>query len=74
MKSCKLYRIEYYAEAPLNRWMSAGVSFTSMRKSFAEGAWCMLTAHYNQTKKHRLVCENDGTVVEECGHQCVGVA
>lgn len=46
-------------------------SFSSMRKSFAEGAWAMLRAHYSQRYPHRLL--KDGVVVEECGLQDVQV-
>lgn len=66
----KLYTIERWAEAPLNKWMKL-TSFTYMRKSFAEGAWCMLKAHYNQSSKHRLLC--DGDVVDEHGYAKIKV-
>lgn len=66
----KLYTIEFYMPPPVDKW--AGMtSFKYMRKSFAEGAWAMLRAHYNQNRKHRLVC--DGQVVNEVGEQRVKV-
>lgn len=64
----KLYTIERYAPAPLDKWMKL-TSFTYMRKSFAEGAWAMLRAHYNQNAEHRLLC--DGAVVSEVGKQTI---
>lgn len=57
-----LYDIEFYMEAPLDRW-SKVVSFSCMQKSFAMGAWAMLKAHYGQTRKHRLL--KDGVVIDE---------
>jgi hypothetical protein len=33
---------------PIDKW-SKVVGFSYMRKSFAEGAWAMLKAHYNQS-------------------------
>ena len=64
------YKIEFYLDPPVDRWHSIP-SFSYMRKSFAEGAWAMLKAHYNQTTKHRLL--KDGEVIEECSLQRVHV-
>jgi hypothetical protein len=74
MASKSYYTIQQYWEYPdkpeHNKWASL-TSFSYMQKSFAEGAWAMLRAHYNQTHKHRLL--KDGEVIEECGYQKVGV-
>ena len=64
----KLYDIEFYMPPPVDRW-SKLISFQYMRKSYAEGAWAMLRAHYNQRTEHRLLC--DGKVIDECGKQTV---
>ena len=42
-----------------------------MRKSFAEGAWAMLKAHYNQHYEHRLLC--DGQVIDTISKQTIKV-
>ena len=65
-----LYRIEHYMEAPLDRW-AKNVSFDCMQKSFAMGAWAMLKAHYNHSRRHRLVKDNE--VIEEMGLQTIVV-
>ncbi len=71
MKKAKsYYDIEFYMEPPIDRW-SKSTSFQYMQKSFAEGAWAMLKAHYNQQYKHRLL--KDGVVIDECGYQKVTV-
>ncbi|NBO98542.1 MAG: hypothetical protein EBU90_00165 [Proteobacteria bacterium] len=71
MKKAKsYYDIEFYMEPPIDRW-SKSTSFQYMQKSFAEGAWAMLKAHYNQHYKHRLL--KDGVVIDECGYQKVTV-
>jgi hypothetical protein len=70
MKNQPLYDIEYYMETPVDRWSSLP-SFRCMRRSFAEGAWAMLKAHYNQPCRHRLV--RDGEVIDEIGRQQVKV-
>jgi hypothetical protein len=64
MNHRKLYSIEIYWEAPLNRWVILG-NFSCMQKSFAQGAWIMLKSYYNQNNKHRLLC--DGKVIDEWG-------
>jgi hypothetical protein len=56
----KLYRIEIYSKA-LDKWMSL-VSFSCMRKTFADGAWSMLKAHYGENKEYRLVIDKTGPV------------
>lgn len=52
----QLYRIEQFWEFG-QKWQKLGPSFTCMRKSFAEGAWAMLKAHYGQQKQFRLVTD-----------------
>lgn len=55
----QLYRIESYFDHPkAAKWMSIGIGFTCMRKSFADGAWAMLTAHIGGNKKYRLVTDS----------------
>jgi len=68
--SQKLYDIEFYMPPPVDKWVKMA-SFGYMRKSFAEGAWAMLKAHYNQRCEHRLVC--DGVVLEYIGKQTIKV-
>lgn len=51
-----MYRIEIYWKEQ-NKWMPLGVSFRNMRKSFAQGAWAMLKAHYGEETNYRLVTE-----------------
>lgn len=71
MKPRSLYKIEYFDERT-NKWV-LNYPFSSMQKSFAEGAWAMLRAFYNHHHKYRLV--KDGEVVEEMTNkQTVGVA
>jgi hypothetical protein len=64
----KLYTIQHYMPPPVDKW-AALPSFSCMRKSFAEGAWAMLRAHYNQRTEHRLMC--DGTEVDRIGKQTI---
>ena len=71
MKPRKFYQIEYYCEAPLDKWMPMSPGFVCMPKSYAEGAWAMLKSYYNQKRKHRLVC--DGVVVDTYGLQTIHV-
>ncbi len=65
MKPRKLYKIEYLMFQPVNRenWITM-FPFTHMQKSFAEGAFAMLKAHYGGEKKYRLV-DSDGTIVDQ---------
>jgi hypothetical protein len=35
-------------------------SFSAMRKTYAQGAWDMITAHYGEQKQFRLVVDNKG--------------
>jgi len=64
----KYYDIEFYMPPPINKW-SKMVSFSYMRKSFAEGAWAMLKAHSNQHYEHRLLC--NGEVVDTISKQTI---
>ena len=57
-------------ELPVDRW-SKIPSFSCMQKSFAEGAWAMLKAHYNQHTIHRLL--KDGVVIDQCSKQRITV-
>lgn len=64
----QLYRIESYFDHPkAAKWMSIGPNFRCMRKSFAQGAWAMLTAHIGGDTKYRLVIDVVGEpeVIEE---------
>ena len=61
------YTIEFQFQPPLENKWGKMPSFSYMRKSFAEGAWAMLKAHYNQKRGHRLL--KDGEVVETIGKQ-----
>jgi hypothetical protein len=70
MSAPKLYDIEFYMPPPIDKW-SKMVSFCYMRKSFAEGAWAMLKAHYNQRYEHRLLC--NGEVVDKISKQIINV-
>jgi hypothetical protein len=71
MKKAKsYYDIEFYMEPPVDRWAKS-ISFQYMQKSFAEGAWAMLKAHYNHQYKHRLL--KDGVVIEEMSKQTIRV-
>lgn len=70
MKAQKYYDIEFYMAPPVDKW-SKMVGFSYMRKSFAEGAWAMLKAHYNHRYEHRLLC--DGKVIVEMGKQTIKV-
>lgn len=65
------YKIQYYFELG-GCWMTS-FPFCEMQKSFAEGAWAMLKAHYNQQRIHRLVRQTDEFVVDTCGRQEVQV-
>jgi len=66
-KHRKLYKIEYLFEHPNfpngSKWMDFTM-FTCMQKSFAEGAFAMLKAHYGGEKKYRLV-DSEGTIVDQ---------
>lgn len=66
----KIYDIEFYMPPPVDKWRRM-VGFQYMRKSFAEGAWAMLKAHYNQKYEHRLLC--DGEVIDQIGKQQIKV-
>ena len=66
----KLYDIEFYMPPPVDKWAKS-TGFSYMRKSFAEGAWAMLRAHYNQNYKHRLLC--NGKIIAETGLQTIKV-
>lgn len=66
----KYYDIEFYMEPPIDKWRKLP-SFCCMRKSFAEGAWTMLKAHYNQNHQHRLVCDN--VVIDTIGKQKIKI-
>lgn len=68
MSAQKYYTIEFYMPPPVDKWVTM-ISFSYMRKSYAEGAWAMLKAHYNQQYEHRLLC--DGVVVETLSKQTV---
>ena len=70
MSNQKYYDIEFYMPSPIDKW-SKMVSFSCMRKSFAEGAWAMLKAHYNQSYEHRLLC--DGQVIDTISKQSIKV-
>lgn len=71
MNKRKLYDIEFgFEHKGETRWLK-DVSFQSMQKSYALGAWSMLKAHYNQNRKHRLMC--DGEIIDECGFNKVTV-
>lgn len=65
----KYYTIESYMPT-IDRWTNM-IGFTSMRKSYAEGAWAMLKSFYNHKYEYRLVC--DGVVVAEIGKQTIKV-
>ena len=67
----KYYSIEHYMPPPVDKWAKM-ISFQYMRKSYAEGAWAMLRAHYNQRTEHRLVC--DGEVVDFISKQTIKVS
>lgn len=64
----KYYAIEFYMPPPVDKWQKM-VGFSHMRKSFAEGAWSILKAHYNQRYEHRLIC--DGVIVDQIGKQTI---
>jgi hypothetical protein len=64
----KYYDIEHYMPPPVDKWAKL-IGFSCMRKSFAEGAWSMLRAHYNQRTEHRLLC--DGKVIDSIGKQTI---
>lgn len=66
----KLYDIEFYMPPPIDKWAKQ-IGFQYMRKSFAEGAWAMLKAHYNQRYEHRLLC--DGVVIDQIGKRTIKV-
>ena len=68
MSAQKYYDIEFYMPSPINKWIKM-TSFSCMRKSFAEGAWAMLKAHYNQPYEHRLLC--NGEVVDTVSKQTI---
>lgn len=70
MSAPKLYDIEFYMPPPIDKW-SKMTGFCYMRKSFAEGAWAMLKAHYNHRTEHRLLC--DGKVIKELTKQTIKV-
>lgn len=70
MSAQKYYDIEFYMPPPIDKWRKM-VSFSYMRKSFAEGAWAMLKAHYNQRYEHRLLC--DGQVIDTVSKQTIKV-
>jgi len=70
MKAQKYYDIEFYMAPPIDKW-SKLAGFSCMRKSFAEGAWSMLKAYYNQRYEYRLLC--DGQVIDEIGKQTIKV-
>lgn len=70
MRQEKLYTIEAYMPEPVDKWHKL-IGFSYMRKSYAEGAWNMLRSYYNQSTKHRLLC--DGKIIDECGKQTIKV-
>lgn len=70
MSAQKYYTIEFYMPPPVDKW-AIMISFAYMRKSFAEGAWAMLKAHYNQSYEHRLLC--NGEVVDTISKQTINV-
>ncbi len=55
----KTYSIESY----FNEWRSL-VSFSCMRRGYAEGAFAMLKAMYNIKKEFRLI-DSDGNIIDE---------
>ena len=65
MKPRKLYSIEYLLKHnnDTEQWLRM-FPFTSMQKSFGEGAWSMLKTFYGGSKQYRLV-DNEGTVVDK---------
>ncbi len=65
----KFYTIQRKA-ASSNQWLSLH-GFTWIRKSYAEGAWSMLKAHYNQKAEHRLVISCTEEVIDTCGKQTI---
>ena len=66
----KNYSIENYMPPPVDKWAKM-IGFQYMRNSYAEGAWAMLRAHYNQRTEHRLVC--DGAVIASIFKQTIKV-
>ena len=65
----KDWKIEYLGVD--NRWKPL-CGFEYMGKSYAQGAWAMLRAHYNHKSKYRLV--TGGEVVQTMGCQIVCVS
>ena len=65
----KVWKIEYLTFD--NKWKPMR-GFEYMGKSYAQGAWAMLRAHYNHKNKHRLV--NGDVVVADMGCQFVCVS
>lgn len=53
----KLYKIQLYWEHIDQKWHNL-FPFTCMRKSYAEGAWAMLKAHYGGNKKYRFMIDS----------------
>ena len=62
------YHIEY--EMFDGKWVKMA-GFSYIRKSFAEGAWAMLRAHYNHKSRYRLLRCNE--VIETMSKLTVGV-
>jgi hypothetical protein len=60
-----LYTIERLSVGlATEQWRPLGVGFQQMRKSYAEGAFAMIKAHYGTGRQYRLV--NDlGEVIDE---------
>ena len=72
LKAQSYYDIEFrHQPHPKNEGEKWGKlpSFSYMRKSFAEGAWAMLRAHYNQRSEHRLM--KNGEEIDRIGTQKV---
>jgi hypothetical protein len=62
-----LYTIERLADNLASteiKWRPLSVAFQSMNKSYAEGAFAMIKAHYGTGRQYRLV-DNQGNVVDE---------
>lgn len=64
------YHIDFYMPPPIDKWHVL-TGFSCIRRSYAEGAWAMLRAHYNQKQKHRL--RKGQEVIAECGLQTINV-
>jgi hypothetical protein len=65
-----LYKIERFSDA-LNKWV-VFCQFDCMQKSFAMGAWAMLTSFCDTKNEYRLV-KDENEVVEHCTKQTINL-